>query len=406
MRRPSKLALLLIAFACSASLRAQTASSPANVLPAPAAPTFLPGYGQSQTQYPGSVFGHVYCADTNAPARFARVALIPVNPEGHDGRGGTQQVSTALDGSFQIQNVAPGSYYVVAMLSGYLNPLSQVAFADVTSSDAAAQARVAKVVTPVVVNGSDGAHAEIRLERGGSISGTVYYDDGSPAVNVIITAKLATGNTATTSNTPPSAGALGQQQFARTDDYGRYRVPGLPPGDYLVMASSQLGEPGGFARGQQSTTLTIYAPKSFRSVDAKTFTLKASNEVSGADVLIPLLAFHTVSGTVESSDGHTLNAGSLMLIDDKDKTHSFRSNIGNDGQYHFLYVPEGSYTLSLSGGAVTEQSTTAGNNRGRNRTTVVQSYGTATQSVLVENGDLSVTVQAPPLAPAAASATP
>jgi hypothetical protein len=176
------------------------------------------------------------------------------------------------------------------------------------------------------------------------------------------------------------------------------------------MASSQF-EPGNFGgggRGPQSTTLTIYAPKNFRSVDAKTFALKAGSELNGADVLIPLAAFHTVSGTVESSDGHTLNAGSLTLTDTVDKTHSFHSNVGSDGQFRFLYVPEGSYTLSLSGAGITAPNTAAGtgNNRGRSRTTVVQSYGTTTQDVVVENGDLSVVVQAPPLTPAATAPTP
>ncbi len=90
----------------------------------------------------------------------------------------------------------------------------------------------------------------------------------------------------------------------------------------------------------------VYAPKNFRLTDAKIFTLKAGSELSGADIVIPVAAFHTVSGMAESADGHTLNAGSLTLSDDKDKTHSFRGSVGSDGQFHFLYVPEGSYTLA------------------------------------------------------------
>lgn len=274
---------------------------------------------------------------------------------------------------------------------------------DLTSADPAAQERVARVLTTVSVNGSDGAHAEIRLEHGASLSGTVSYDDGSPAINIVVTAKPATGNEAMIGYAQTGAG-----QFARTDDYGRYHISGLPPGDYVVMATSQLqfGDFNGGGREAQSNTLIIYAPRNFHMGDAKIFTLNTRSELNGADVLIPLAAFHAVSGSVESSDGHTLNAGTLTLTDDKDKTHSFHTNVASDGQFRFLYVTEGSYTLSLTGAAITAPDTTAGNNRGRPRTTVVQAYGNATQSVLVEDGDLSVVVQAPPLTQASTSPTP
>ncbi len=292
---------------------------------------------QTQIQYSGSVSGHVYCADTNAPARFARVTLIPANTsEGSRGGFGRNTDTTGLDGSFQIQNVAPGTYYVAASLTGYLNPLSLVSSADMTSTDPAAQERVARILSTVSVHGSEGAHAEIRLERGASISGTVSYDDGSPAVNVNIQVNIAP--VASSGASPVRAGANFGQQLSRTDDYGRYRIAGMPAGDYIVMATSQFVPPGGFngqGRGPQSSTLTIYAPKNFRTVDAKVFSLKTGSEMSGADIQIPIAAFHTVSGTVESSDGHTLNAGSLTLTDDKDKAHSFRSSVGSDGQFHF-----------------------------------------------------------------------
>jgi len=286
-----------------------------------------------------------------------------------------------------MQNIQPGTYYVTATLPGYLNPLSQVSSADLSSTDAAAQARVAKVLSPISISGTESAHTEVRLERGAAVSGTVYYDDGSPAVNVQISVQSPVSSTANTAPwTSRSNGFTFGQLPPRTDDYGRYRITGLPTGDFVVVAAATLQEPGfgGFEREQQSSTLTVYAPKSVRAVDAKVFPLKAGAEVNGVDILIPLAAFHTVSGVAESSDGHTLNAGYLTLTDDKDKTHSFHSSLQSDGSFRFLYVPEGSYTLAISGAAMTEPISS-----GRGRTTVVQSYGNASQSVLVQSGDLS-----------------
>ncbi len=130
MRTASKYALVPIALFCCTLLQAQGIGS-----------------SQAQPQYTGSVSGHVYCADTNAPARFARVMLRPVGTSSGTTRENyfsQSQATTGLDGSFQMQNVAPGTYYVFASLTGYLNPLSQVATADLTSTDPAAQERVAR----------------------------------------------------------------------------------------------------------------------------------------------------------------------------------------------------------------------------------------------------------------------
>src|SRR5579885_2667060 len=79
----------------------------------------------------GTVSGHVYCTDTNAPARMATVvlqpagaidAITPGEDKRIDSRG--EAVQTLMDGSFNIQHVEPGTYYVIASLAGYVSPLA------------------------------------------------------------------------------------------------------------------------------------------------------------------------------------------------------------------------------------------------------------------------------------------
>ena len=72
-----------------------------------------------------TVSGHVYCADTNAPARMASVILQPAGAIDALKPGGDNHVSshgesveTLLDGSFTIQHVPPGTYYVIASEPG------------------------------------------------------------------------------------------------------------------------------------------------------------------------------------------------------------------------------------------------------------------------------------------------
>ena len=61
----------------------------------------------------GTVTGHVYCADTNAPARMARVRLESAkessgsNPQSSSDLPVGGIVQTALDGSFIIPDVPP-----------------------------------------------------------------------------------------------------------------------------------------------------------------------------------------------------------------------------------------------------------------------------------------------------------
>jgi len=97
----------------------------------------------------GSVSGHVTCADTQRPARFAHVVLFGVPAEVTDykkpdpdadstaqvmamatamktlGKTKMVQVQTGTDGSYVATDVAPGDYYLFAAAPGYISPLNR-----------------------------------------------------------------------------------------------------------------------------------------------------------------------------------------------------------------------------------------------------------------------------------------
>ncbi|HEY4379039.1 MAG TPA: carboxypeptidase-like regulatory domain-containing protein [Acidobacteriaceae bacterium] len=176
-----------------------------------------------------TVSGHVYCADTNAPARFAKVLLKSTTPthagqdmmksitdtitknaakSGQPAKPQTDEQKRALaaaskgmdevtdflnastvglDGSYTFAGVKPGTYYVHAVFPGYVDAYSQFTDEDFASADPAIRARIAQIPT-VTVFGTDTGHAELRLEHGAALSGRVLYDDGSPAVGWTLTA--------------------------------------------------------------------------------------------------------------------------------------------------------------------------------------------------------------------------
>jgi len=142
----------------------------------------------------GTVTGHVYCADTNAPARLARVMLEPVADvnkaaEPHNTTLSTMNsVQTELDGSFAMKDVKPGAYYVIAEMPGYLSSLSELSEEDWEHPTASVADRMAKMLQRVSVEAGRTAVVNLALERGAVASGMVSFDDGSPAVGVHIKA--------------------------------------------------------------------------------------------------------------------------------------------------------------------------------------------------------------------------
>jgi hypothetical protein len=189
-----------------------------------------------------TVSGRVFCADTNAPARMATVILQPadaVDAYDPDKQGGVssraEAVQTLLDGSFLISHVAPGAYYVLASAPGYFSPLASVLrhLGEQKPSGDAISMRIAKVVPRLMVQANLPNTLNVTLERGAAVSGTVQFDDGSPAAGVDVRL-LVRGKEGLID--PPLSPFENEYHGSKTDDQGAYRISGLPSGDYVVTA--------------------------------------------------------------------------------------------------------------------------------------------------------------------------
>jgi hypothetical protein len=128
----------------------------------------------------GSVFGFVFCTDTNTPARLAYVVLRPVPsmkannsaPGATDGVE-VRTVQTSIDGSFSIPQVAPGRYYVLATMEGYISPLARLGISnrDLLNPDEATRARRLAHVPTVTAEANLGASVNVSRERGAAVAG-------------------------------------------------------------------------------------------------------------------------------------------------------------------------------------------------------------------------------------------
>jgi len=203
-----------------------------------------------------TVSGRVICGDTGHPARFAAVQLIPEKPQPVDTsdwanvksekdmakllaksmaqtrKGTGLSAVSSIDGSFEMPQVPAGTYYVVAELSGYLSPLSELRSVDMFTAGADALKKIQAQTEKIVVQSAP-VRVDVRLERGGSINGVIRYDDGSPAAGVKPVRLILQEDGKWKQTSVPGT----TLSTAADDDRGHYRISGLAKGKYAIKAT-------------------------------------------------------------------------------------------------------------------------------------------------------------------------
>lgn len=378
----------------------------------------------------GTVTGHVFCTDTQRPARLAKVNLVPVPAPAaknealdksgdNDFEGGLktagESVETGLDGSFTIRDVKPGEYYLVVDKEGYMLPLAAFTAKELTGPSDEVKERMAKSLRSILVGADQTVQQEVSIERGASVSGTVTYDDGSPAgeIDIEILQMSAEGKW--------EAGIQKRYRstngFVRTDDFGHYRVTGLPPGDYVVESDLSSHEyqtttspmPGSTSGAMMTMKLQtmkfelpLFSGNVWRKPKAQAFSLGNGEQRSGMDLQFPLSKLHKVSGQVLAKDGHALNDGKLALLNADDQSKVTGAQIDRaDSEFHLEFVPEGEFSLRVSE-ARDVTTVQAPNPPGmtpkfHDETRTVKTYGDAEQALLVQGdvSDVALTVPEP-----------
>ncbi len=389
-----------------------------------------------------TVSGHVRCADTGAPARFARV-LLKSTTQGDAGERFMNQIeqsmqkslaksgktppkkeqtdeqkrqraaaarsmneatdllngtTVGLDGGYTFVGVKPGTYYVHVIFPGYIDNYAQLTEADFASSDPAIRARIA-ALPKVTVNGTDTARADLRLDRGAALAGRVLYDDGTPAAGWAVWALRPDAAESSDDATNPSiqkqVAVESGKPVATTDDRGMFRIAGLAGGKYVLRAN-ESATPIGVGMGNLNQAgsgirLAVYAPGTFQRSAARTISVTQGEEHTGADITVPARSLHALVGHVyAASDNHALNKGDVLLTSKTDPTLHLKAPIRDDGSFHFDYLPgDTPYTLSVADAADATYSTGSPSFLGLSVALpdVKQSYEPATQEVLLGKGD-------------------
>jgi protocatechuate 3,4-dioxygenase beta subunit len=348
----------------------------------------LPAQSSAPPAATGTITGHVVLGDSHLPARMAYVILLPaIVADAGDKKQALKLTQTGLDGAFFMPNVLPGSYYIVATKRGYSLPAPDLN-GDFSNIDKAPQdVKDALLTIAVVANRT--TVADITLNRGAVIAGTVRFDDGEPAAE----AKVSFLRKDKSGKWDESRD--GADSGMTADDQGNFRIANLSPGEYLLRTTLVLFSPQ--SPNAPYYSLDIYFDDGMRQRDAKTIKLKDGEESNGNNIEIPLARLHSISGTVLSAEnGNPINRASIELHNaDDDSTCTVTAINPATGQFHFPYVAEGEYTLKVTNASDIIP--------GKGDRKPIRTYADASQFLIVKGETSGLTIQVMPKPSAAAT---
>src|SRR5262249_27188781 len=96
-------------------------------------------------------------------------------------------VQTNLDGSYSIPHVAAGTYYVTVRTDGYINPVSMFTTQQLDDPTDQVRALSEQALPKITVEQDSTARADVQLQRGAAVRGTISFDDETPAAGIIVT---------------------------------------------------------------------------------------------------------------------------------------------------------------------------------------------------------------------------
>lgn len=301
--------------------------SPAHAQTPPRAAVASPAVGTAR------ISGRVVAAATGRPIQGARVGLGKLGTTPY-----TRDTRTDANGVYAFLDLPAGTYSFFATHPTYLEqhfdqprPLARYRLLELAEGDK--------------LDGID-----FKLHRGGVITGVVTDENGEPFPGLRVTALRE------------MVGAMGRSFFPvraelviQTDDRGRFRLYGLQPGAYLVLASLLRTSDAQLDVGR------TYYPGTLNVSDAQTVRVDLTSEAA-ADFSIVAARHARVAGIARDSLGNPPPRSVATLISPLGVQYDTiaYSEIDAGGHFSLENVPPGDHVLQVRprayGGHVTTTS--------------------------------------------------
>ncbi|OFW26538.1 MAG: hypothetical protein A3H97_05870 [Acidobacteria bacterium RIFCSPLOWO2_02_FULL_65_29] len=283
-----------------------------------------------------SIKGRVMAADTGRPLRRARIIVNAPELFGEN-----RTTSTGADGRYELKDLPAGRYTLTVSRSGYL----QLRYGQRRPLE---QGKPLQIADKETVSDIDFALLRMSL-----ITGRVTDEVGEAIADAQVFAMRSTYFEGRRRLVP--AGGPG----GRTDDAGQFRLLGLAPGTYYVMAmmrdSWTVVENG---VEQTFGYAPTYFPGFMNASDARRVTVGVGQEASNIDFgLMPGRAAD-ISGTATDSRGRPLEGQTVNVVQEMRgpgmmmMMSSGQGRVSADGSFTVKNVSPGEYKVQV--GASTE----------------------------------------------------
>ncbi|HEY1304932.1 MAG TPA: carboxypeptidase regulatory-like domain-containing protein [Vicinamibacterales bacterium] len=308
----------------------------------------------TQTSSSARVTGRVLDASTGEPiagvraslAFAARVSLPRLLPE----------IQTDADGVFTFGDLPPGSWRVHVQKRGYYY-------------GTAGQPPVIEVVEGAATT------VTILLERGGAVTGRVLDSRGLPVGDLWVTALQPVQR-------PDGTIMSMERATERTNDLGEFRLAGLPPGDYYVVA--RLRVPPFTEAPLPSKTMFVetYYPGAAGITAASPVVVTLGATTQSIDFQMRSAAAYHVLGVAVDARGRPAAGARILLSHGRAGTITtiFDGTAEANGTFRIVNVPEGTYRVQADVLVVTRS--------GTGSSTSAWFHG-APVEILVQGGDVT-----------------
>lgn len=324
----------------------------------------------------GVIRGRVVAADTGNPIRRAMVNLSPMAPPMRPlgtpppqgttmttrtviMNGAPSQVTTGVSmnvnlvsrsattdsqGMFEFAGLPAGSYRLRASAGQYSAAYLAMEYGSKKPSGPGSF----DPGTPIQLGDDERFDkAVVALPKGAVITGRVSDDNGDPMARVQVYPMFF-----------PSGAARPQRMGsnAQTDDLGQFRLYGLMPGDYIVVAEAQrntFSPPNAPPETEEEKIgfMTTYYPGTADEGGAQRVRTRAGGETPGIEIRMAMGRLFRISGMITDSQGRTSNrtSGTLVRRGAAGSMSSFGFSTDEQGRFQMRQIPPGNYRLVVRG---------------------------------------------------------
>lgn len=311
----------------------------------------LSGFPQSTTpaddamqQPTGSVEGRVTNAETGDGVSGATIRLIPVGKRGTP--GSDKSTTSKNDGTFSLDGVAPGTYFVFATQSNFTS-----------RPNTNGQSPSSIEVEP----GGAVSNVAVQLNPMGKIRGKVIDDNGNPVTGARVQAFEIYNVRGRTH--------LRRVSESSTDEQGKYALKTQGAGKYYVVAepgseteqakpedqTNAPEQPGSDNKPEQPALdlVRTFYPKSMDIESATALDTSSGQDTSDVTIQLKRAAAYHIRGKIEGLTPGSSNRGPSISLGPRGSLSS--DGVGqvvkpqSDGTFDIPKVLPGSYTLTVTG---------------------------------------------------------